>query len=144
ARIHVRDGVTVTTGDGAHGEALGVGTVTAVAAAVDSVTRAVAVRARTEHPERPLRIGESVFGRIATAVHPHAVTVPIDALVPAGDGFQVFVVDTAGIAHARPVTVGGRSESLAEITTALTAGETVVTAGAYGVEDGAKIVPPSR
>jgi len=65
--------------------------------------------------------------------------VPIEALVPAGDGYQVFVVDTAGIAHARPVTVGGRSEALAEIVTGLAACETVVTSGAYGVADGAKI-----
>ena len=76
-----------------------------------------------------------------TAVHPRAVTVPVAALVPAGEGFQVFVVDSAGIAHARPVTVGARNESLAEIVAGVAAGETVVTAGAYGVEDGAKIVP---
>jgi multidrug efflux pump subunit AcrA (membrane-fusion protein) len=53
-------------------------------------------------------------------------------------------VDSAGIAHARPITVGARSESLAEIVTGLAAGETVVTAGAYGVEDGAKIIGPTR
>jgi len=40
----------------------------------------------------------------------------------------------------RAVTVGARSESLAEILTGLTAGETVVTTGAYGIEDGTKIV----
>ena len=53
-------------------------------------------------------------------------------------------MDSAGIAHARPVTVGGRSESQAEIVAGLTAGETVVTAGAYGVEDGAKIIKATR
>src|SRR5256885_1266214 len=126
-------------GEGAGGESLGAGMVTTVGAAVDSVSRAVPVRARIARPARPLRIGESVFGRIVTAVHARAVTVPIEALVPAGDGYQVFVVDTAGIAHARPVTVGARSEALAEVVTGLAAGETVVTSGAYGVADGAKI-----
>src|SRR2546425_4386156 len=89
----------------------------------------------------------SVFGRITTAVGPHAVTVPVAALVPTGgDGFQVFVVDSGGVAHARPVTVGGRSEALAEIVSGLTAGETVVTAGGYGIPGGAEIVrgPPGR
>ena len=104
------------------------------------------VRARLQSPGRPLRIGESVFGRITTAVRPHAVTVPVAALVPTGEGegFQVFVVDSGGVAHARPVTVGARSEALAEIVAGLTAGETVVTAGAYGIADGARIVraPP--
>jgi len=97
------------------------------------------VRARVPRTTRPLRIGESVAGRIATAVHPHAVTVPVAALVPSGDGFQVFVVDSAGVAHARPVTVGGRTEAVAEILTGLEAGATVVTTGAYGVADGAQI-----
>ena len=74
-----------------------------------------------------------------TAVHPRAVAVPVDALVPDGEGYRVFVVDSGGIAHARSVTVGARTEALAEITSGLAAGETVVTRGAYGVEDGARI-----
>jgi len=143
ARIRPGDAVTVMSGESGGGEALGEGVVTDVAATVDSVSRAVAVRARLVRPVRPLRIGESVSGKIVTLVHPRAVTVPVAALVPAGDGFQLFVVDSAGVAHARPVTVGGRSEALAEILTGLKAGETVVTTGAYGVEDGAKIVRPA-
>jgi len=139
ARIHGGDAVTVTAGEGAGGEALGEAMVTTVGAAVDSASRAVAVRARSAHPARPLRIGESVFGQIATAVHARAVTVPVEALVPEGDGYQVFVVDSAGVAHARPVTLGARTETLVEIVTGLAAGETVVTSGAYGVSDGARI-----
>ena len=140
AQVHAGDSVGVTAGEGAGGEAVGQGSVTAVGAAVDSSSRAVAVRARIGRPARPLRIGESLFGRMVTAVHAGAVTVPVAALVPSGDGFQVFVVDSGGIAHVRAVTVGARSESLAEILTGLTAGETVVTTGAYGIEDGTKIV----
>ncbi len=140
AQVHAGDSVGVTAGEGAGGEAVGQGSVTAVGAAVDSSSRAVAVRARIGRPARPLRIGESLFGRMVTAVHTGAVTVPVAALVPSGDGFQVFVVDSGGIAHVRAVTVGARSESIAEILTGLTAGETVVTTGAYGIEDGTKIV----
>jgi RND family efflux transporter MFP subunit len=143
AQIHEGNPVTVSAGEGATGEPLGQGAVSGVAAIVDSVSRAVAVRARLERPGRPLRIGESVFGRITTAVRPHAVTVPVTALVPTaggGDGFQVFVVDSGGVAHARAVTVGARSEAFAEIIAGVAAGETVVTAGAYGITDGTKIV----
>ncbi|PYO99100.1 MAG: hypothetical protein DMD60_02440, partial [Gemmatimonadetes bacterium] len=94
AEIHDGDSVAVTAGESAAGDPLGSGTVTGVAAAVDSVTRAVAVRARLRHPARALRLGESLFGGIVTAVVPRAVTVPVAALVPAagGEGFQVFVV----------------------------------------------------
>src|SRR5437899_2153010 len=142
ARIHAGDAVTLSTGEGASGEALGQGAVMGVAATVDSISRAVAVRARLVRPSptRSPRIGEAVFGRIVTGVHPRAVTVPVEALVPGGgDAFQVFVVDSGGIAHARPVTVGARTESLAEILTGLAAGETVVTAGAYGIQARAQI-----
>ena len=143
AGIHVGDSVSVTSREGQGGEPLGRGVLSAVGAIVDSASRAVLVRARLAHPARPLRIGESAFGRIETAVHPHAVTVPVEALVPAGDGYRVFVVDSAGVAHARPVTPGARGEALVEITHGLAAGETVVTTGAYGVDEGVKIVRPS-
>src|SRR5712691_328211 len=144
AQIHGGDSVGVTAGEGEGGEGVGQGSVTAVGAAVDSNSRAVAVRARIGRPARPLRIGESVFGRMVTAVHARAVTVPVTALVPSADGFRVFVVDSGGIAHVRAVTVGARSESLAEILAGLTAGETVVTTGAYGIENGTKIVRTAR
>ena len=138
-RIHSGDTATVTSGEGRGGEALGPGVVTSVGVAVDSASRAVAVRARLTVPPRALRIGESVVGRIVTGVNPRAVVIPVDALVPEGDGYRVFVVDSAGIAHARAVTVGGRNESVAEILSGVAAGETVVTTGAYGVQDSARI-----
>jgi cobalt-zinc-cadmium efflux system membrane fusion protein len=142
ATIHVGDTVRVSGGEGAGTGDVGAGVVTAVGAAVDSASRAVAVRARVPRVSRPLRIGESLPGRIVTAVHAHAVAVPVEALVPAGgaDGFQVFVVDSQRVAHARPVTVGARTETAVEILTGLAPGETVVTSGAYGVVDGARIV----
>ncbi len=144
ALIRAGDSVAVTAGEGEQGEALGAGVVTSVGAGVDSASRAVLMRTAIAHPTRTLRIGESVFGRIVAGVHARAVVIPVGALVPAGDGYQVFVVDSAAVAHARPVTVGARSESLVEIVKGLTAGETVVTTGAYGVEDGARIArtPP--
>jgi RND family efflux transporter MFP subunit len=145
AEIHDGDSVTVTAGE----EPLGVASVAGVAPGVDTLSRAVAVRARMRRSTRPLRIGESLFGRIVVAVTPHAVTVPVAALVPTegGEGFQVFVVDSADVAHARPVTVGGRNEAVAAIAAGLQPGEMVVTTGAYGMADGAKIeraAPPSR
>jgi multidrug efflux pump subunit AcrA (membrane-fusion protein) len=69
------------------------------------------------------------------------VSVPLAALVPDGDGIKVFVVDSAHRAYARPVTVGARADQRAEITSGLSGGETVVTVGAYGVDDSARVVP---
>lgn len=141
ARVHPGAKVTLSAGSSVGGEPLGIGSVVDVAGTVDTATRAVSVRVQAPTTRRPLRIGETVFGQIAVAVHAGAITVPTEALVPDGEGFKVFVVDAAGTAHSRPVTVGGRTESIAEITGGLRAGERVVTYGAYGVEDSAKVVP---
>jgi multidrug efflux pump subunit AcrA (membrane-fusion protein) len=81
----------------------------------------------------------TVFARIAVKTIPSAILVPEVSLVPTGEGYRVFVVDTAGIAHARDVTVGGRADGMAEITGGLAVGEVVVAAGAYGVTDSARV-----
>ena len=140
ARVKAGAQVALAAGERSSGEALGEGRVADVAGIVDTASRSVAVRVRPAATRRALRIGETVFGRINVGTRPDAVTVPLEALVPDGEGFKVFVVDSAGIAHARPVTVGGRGERVAEITQGLSAGERVVTYGAFGVSDSARIV----
>jgi multidrug efflux system membrane fusion protein len=70
--------------------------------------------------------------------------VPLEALVPDGEDFKVYVVDAAGTAHERKVSVGGRTDKVAEITEGLNGDEHVVTYGAYGISDSAKVVPAKR
>ncbi len=115
ARIAPGASVTLSAGESAKGEPLGIGHITDVGGTVDSATRSVSVR----------------------ALAPPTVT----ALVPDGDGFKVFVVTAGNIARARPVTVGRRTEASAEILSGLAAGERVVTEGAYGLEDSVKVAP---
>jgi membrane fusion protein (multidrug efflux system) len=139
--VHIAPGaaVTLSAGETATGEAIGVGRIVSVGATVDSSTRSVEVRAQAPPSARALRIGETIFGQISLGVKPRAIVVPVAALVPEGDGFQVFVVNAANIALARKVTVGRRTDAVAEITSGLAAGERVVTEGAYGVTDSAKV-----
>lgn len=139
-RVHPGAKVDLRSGENATGAIIGVGTVLDVAGTVDSASRSVSIRVRAATTVRPLRIGETVYGEITLATHENAVTSPLEALVPDGEGFKVFVVDAAGIAHARPVTVGGRTDKVAEIKSGLKGGETVVTYGAYGLEDSSKVV----
>jgi membrane fusion protein (multidrug efflux system) len=117
--------------------------VTSVGAAVDSGSRAVSVRVAPASPKRALRLGESVYGEIAVGTRPDAVVVPVEALVPEGEGYRVFVVDAQGRATARAVTVGGRTERDVEILSGLKGGEKVVTRGAFGLEDGARVAAPA-
>ena len=136
--------VAVSAGQSATGEPLGVGFVLDVAGTVDTTTRSVAVRVQAPTTRRRLRIGETVFGAIAVGMRAHrAIVIPLEALVPEGEEFKVFVVDANCIAHEREVKVGGRTSTVAEILEGLTAGERVVTSGAYGVADSAKVVAPA-
>jgi membrane fusion protein (multidrug efflux system) len=99
----------------------------------------VDVRAALTRPAGRLFVGQDVFATIDVDEPANVVTVPAAAIVPAGDGQQVFVVDAKGIAHATPVTVGERHGEVVAITDGLSGGETVVARGAYGVQDGAHI-----
>ncbi len=144
ARIHQQATVVFRAGQTPRGEPLGDGVIADVGGTVDSATRSVSVRAHPQTLSRALRVGETIFGQITVATIPDALTVPVAALVPRGEGFTVFVVDSQGIAHQREVTVGERNDSLAEITRGLTAGERVVTSGAYGLVDSARVTSASR
>ncbi len=144
ARVRQGAKVLLHTGAVPNGEALGEAAVVAVSGIVDSATHSVAVRARSGTLVRALRIGETLFGEVVLATRPHAIIIPSQAIVPEGDGYKVFVVDSGGIAHAREITIGGRTSDSAEITKGLEAGERVVTYGAYGVTDSAKIVRPGE
>jgi len=139
ARVH-REAIVDLTGRSSNdAEALGTAVVAEIGGTIDSAARAVVVRARVTHPTRQLRVGETVFARIVLAAHANVIAVPAEALVPEGEGLKVFVVDDAHMAHATPVTVGARDAGFAEVTSGLHGGETVVTYGAYGVADSAKV-----
>src|SRR5437868_1755880 len=139
ARIAPGASVALSAGESAKGEPLGVGRIIDVGGTVDSATRSVSVRAQAPPTARPLRIGETIFGQISTSVHPRAIVIPVAALVPDGEGYQVFVITPGNIARERKVTVGRRSETTAEILNGLAQGEQVVTEGAYGLEDSVKV-----
>jgi RND family efflux transporter MFP subunit len=136
--------VELSAGQKAGGESIGTGLVASVGAAVDSGSRSVEIRVTMTKPARSLRLGESVLGTIAVETRPNAVVVPVEALVPGDEpgSYRVFVVDNTGTARQREVKVGGRTEAKAEIVEGLKGGEVVVTQGAYGLEDSAKVARP--
>jgi len=144
SRLRAGAKVTLTAGQNATGESLGVGSVVDIGGTVDTSSRSVSIRVQAPTTRRPLRISETVFGQVAVATHPNAIMVPLEALVPDGEEFKVFVVDSAGTAHERKVSVGGRTDKVAEITRGLTGSEHVVTYGAYGVSDSAKVIPAKQ
>src|SRR5205085_801863 len=121
ARVSPGAAVRVAAGDQASGQPLGAGRVADVSNIVDSATRSVTIRARLPSAARPLRIGETVFATIVVATRQNALAVPLAALVPEGDGFKVFVVDSTGLALSHPVVVGARTDSTVEIKSGVSA-----------------------
>ncbi|MBI2795869.1 MAG: efflux RND transporter periplasmic adaptor subunit [Gemmatimonadetes bacterium] len=140
ARVQVGQLVQLYPGSGEAAAPVALGEVAGVASMVDSASGGVAVRVAVVSTIRPLRIAEALSGRIAVAMHSRAVMVPLDALVPAGEGFKVFVVDAAGVAHGAAVKIGGRSAGGAWVTEGVKAGDRVVTKGAYGMDDSTRVV----
>ncbi|MEO5903372.1 MAG: efflux RND transporter periplasmic adaptor subunit [Gemmatimonadaceae bacterium] len=139
-RVRPGNNVQLRAGQNASGESLGVGIVKDVAAEVDSTARNVEIRASLPTASRPLRIGETVYGDIEVGTRANSIAIPIEAIIPDGDQFKVFVVDAKNIAHARAVTVGAKDTREAEILKGVSPGERVVTFGAYGLDDGVTVV----
>ena len=81
-----------------------------------------------------------MFGQVAAGTTLHALVIPATALVPSGEGYRVFVVDSSGMGHAREVELGVRVDSVVQVTRGLAVGEQVVTDGAYGMDDSVKVV----
>lgn len=143
ARVPLGATVTLLSGvAGGSAVVVGTGRVIALAATVDSLTGAVAARVQVVRQARTLRVGEVVRATLETEARPNTLVVPTAALVPAslGDGYQIFVVSAGDTARARPVRVGVRTELVVEIIAGVSAGEEVVADGAYGVEDGSRVV----
>lgn len=111
-----------------------------VGGTVDSLsnTTQVLVRPRTIGPA--MRPGAGVTIRIRAAVHRNVLVIPAAALVFVGNQATVFVVGADSIARAHPVTVVTRSPSAIEVAGALQAGDRVVTTGAYGLPDSARVI----
>src|ERR1019366_4807772 len=107
SRARVGDLVQLHAGAAASGAALATGRVADISAAVDTASRGVPARIEITSGAGSVRIGQTLFGRIAVAEHDKVVIVPLEALVPTGEGFKVFVVDEKGIAQSRPVKIGG-------------------------------------
>jgi RND family efflux transporter MFP subunit len=139
SRAKVGDIVELHAGAAASGAAIARGRVADISAAVDTSSRGVPARVEITSGAGAVRIGQTLFGRIAVAEHDKVVMVPTEALVPTGEGFKVFVVDEKGIAQSRPVRIGGRTDHGAWITDGLKPGENIVTQGAYGVDDSTKV-----
>jgi HlyD family secretion protein len=116
------------------------GKVTVVSPALDPNSTTVEVWVEAKNNEQLLRPGSSVQLSIVSATLPDAIVIPAAALLTAPDGASsVMVVSPDSHAHQRAVKIGIKQDDAVQITDGLSAGEKVVSTGAYGLPDNAKV-----
>lgn len=119
------------------------GKVTLISPALDPNSTTVEIWVSAANKSLALRPGSAAKLDIVTRSVKDALAVPTVALVQTTEGSRVMVVDTNSIAHERAVQTGvvDAEQQLTQIISGLNAGERIVTVGAYGLPDGAKVVP---
>ena len=116
------------------------GTVTLVSPALDTNSTTVEIWVQAKNPKRLLRPGVTAQVSITAQTVHDAVVVPAVALLDAAGGqARVMVIDPQGRAQPREVRTGIESGQQVQIVSGLTAGEEVVTQGAYGLPEKSKV-----
>jgi RND family efflux transporter MFP subunit len=140
----LRPGAPVTVQVDALGGAEVRGRIRRVFPSADSTTRLVPVEvALSGSAAVPLRPGYTVRATFALESRADALVVPTRSVVGAGTGRSVFLVKD-GTAQRRAVRTGPDVDGRTQVFEGLVLGDSVVTAGAATLRDGAKvrIVPP--
>ncbi len=116
------------------------GKVTVVSPAVDPNSTTAEVWVTAVNPGGRLKPGETVRVSVVAERIENAVVVPSAAIVPSQEGSEVvMVVGSDSVARERRVRLGIRTSDKAQILEGLKAGEKVVTEGALGLQDKAKV-----
>lgn len=115
-------------------------TVSFISPALDSGSTTVEVWLTLPNGDERLKVGTPVHAVILGATVNNALQIPTGAILPTQDGgTSVMLVGADGAAHMRVVKVGIRTPEAAQITSGVTAADTVITDGGYGLDDGTKV-----
>ena len=116
------------------------GKVTVVSPAVDPSTTTLQVWIEAPNPGEKLKLGSTVQVSINAGVVPEALVVPVSALLSSDEGGEkVMLAGADGLAHEQKVEVGLRSGDAVQILSGIKPGDQVITDGALGLDDKAKI-----
>jgi HlyD family secretion protein len=114
--------------------------VTLVSPALDPNSTTVEVWVQAANPDGKLRPGANATVSMVARTVKDALVVPASAILTGPDGATtVMLVGSDDKAHQQPVEVGIRQGDDAQITKGLNPGQSVVTAGAYGLPDNTQI-----
>jgi len=114
--------------------------VSLISPALDPGSTTIEVWLRIENPKNVLKAGTPVHTSITGRTVPNALLAPSDALQTAPDGARfVMVIGADSTAHKHPVSIGIQTGKETQILSGITAKDTVITTGAYALDDGTKV-----
>ncbi len=133
-----------------HGNTLlGEGTLAAIDPSVDVTTRSVRLRANLANQDEKLRSGMFVLAAVVTTDKPNLTVIPATALIHASYGDSVFVIEKKSAGGDQPATLVAQQKFVRKgeargdyvaILDGVTAGEEVVTAGAFKLRNGSTVL----
>jgi RND family efflux transporter MFP subunit len=116
-----------------------------ISPALDAGSTTIEVWLRVENPKNTLKAGTPVQATITGRSVSNALLIPSAALQSqtssneSAGGRFVMVIAADGTVHKRTVTVGIQTAEQAQILSGLTPKDTVVSTGAYGLDEGTKV-----
>ena len=115
--------------------------VSLISPALDPGSTTVEVWLRVENPKSLFKVGTAVHAVITGSTAPAALLIPADAVQTANDGTtkSVMVIAADGTARKRAIAVGIQTPESVQVLSGITTADTVITTGAYGLDDGTKV-----
>jgi membrane fusion protein, multidrug efflux system len=115
---------------------------------VDVTTGVIQLKATFDNSDNALWPGQSVSMKVLVGTLQNVVVIPQSAVQHGQQGLWTFVVNDKQRAETRPIEVGNSNSDSAVVTKGLSAGERIVTAGQYRLQNGALVAinsgPPTQ
>jgi HlyD family secretion protein len=147
AKLHLPNQIaeSLKVGDDASVEVPGLdqsvaGKISLISPALDPGSTTVEVWVLLKNPQGQLRPGTAVHVMLAGKSFERALVVPSTAIVTADDGKKtVMVVTPSGTARRTEVKTGIDDNGMTQILSGISAGQEIVTQGAYALDDGTHV-----
>ena len=112
-----------------------------ISPALDPGSTTVEVWLRVENPKGQFKAGTAVHTIITGRAVAQALTIPAMAVQTASDGItkSIMLIAPDGTAHRHSIKLGIQTPDTVQVLSGLSSSDTVITVGAYGLDDGTKV-----
>jgi HlyD family secretion protein len=111
-----------------------------ISPALDPGSTTVEIWLRIDNRKGTLKAGTPVRTSIVGRTVPAAVKIPLAAVLTAQDGSKsVMIMNSDGTAHRKSVKLGIQDGEDVQVISGIGMGDSVITEGAYGIDDGTKV-----